>query len=185
MLTQTNKSALLIILAVVMVLSFGSGYYFGQTGEMAIQKQAREEMLKEIFGPASLGSSLNGKVLSIAADKKSFTAEIGPAGFFGVSLPKDYRSKKIIIGQNARIILRQQKDPDIFDKELQELQKKAGNQTFFSGSVAANVPIPFTEQEMEIEDLNINDRISFSLAPKEGATVLDSSLVAAEIIVDR
>ena len=96
-----------------------------------------------------------------------------------------YSRSPVVVDQNTSIVIHRQKEPEAFTKELQEFQKKTGNEVGFLVPSVANAPVPFTEQEIEIDDLKINDQIFFSFAPKEGATILESSFVATEIIVNR
>lgn len=176
---QLNKNFLIIVFVVV-VATLAAGYYFGAATEKTKAAESRAALVKEIFGPALSIGNVFGEIIEISSDKKSFIIEA--PNMFQVNLPAEYRRKIITLVPETKITLYEQKNPDVFAKEMEEYAQK---QKIAKNGSSLSRPIPVIEKEINPDGLRVGDMASVIFSPEFGKNFLDSELTAVSISVSR
>lgn len=187
-----QKLLKIILLAVIIVLTLGGGYFLyhfgylagqisGQNKEAALAQQEQAQIIQEIFGTIAV-ASLNGRITEVHSDKKYIIVAVPSA--MGVNIPKIYQNKEVSVKDGAKITLKETKTPEIFNKEMQDYQakiKKSGGMNTMSFSP----PFPYSEKEITINDLKAGDNISFNLEYSGASAILLPKISATQISVIR
>ena len=179
--TIIKKVALLIVIIILMAGAFFVGEYYGKAKDQAANKIARDNIVKEIFGDASMlaTNSLSGKITSIAPDGKSIIVEV--SSVFNVNLPNEYQQKNVLVNGDTKIVLLTQKDPQTLAEEMKEFQAqiKPGK------PITTPPPSPTIQTEIKISDLKAGDNVNFSFAPDPNVNILNSQFTATNISVSK
>ncbi|MDI6717964.1 MAG: hypothetical protein QMD86_02920 [Patescibacteria group bacterium] len=180
--TSTNKSFLnsgIYILAAVLILCAAvGGFYFGKKSSVTEQK-TQDQIVREIFSGMPFTNNLFGIIKEINISGKYITLEA--KGLAGLNLPQEYRNKKIIVNQDTKIRFLENKDPEVFKKEM---EKQAKSKTDNSKE-NLNPASPFIEKEISLNDLKVGDQISVITDNKQGASILDNEFTAVQIIFNK
>ncbi|MBI4919752.1 hypothetical protein HY838_00390 [Candidatus Azambacteria bacterium] len=180
---QSNKIKNILIYIVIAAVALAMGYYFGSiVGKNKIAQESCQTMLKEVFSGVDFANNLSGNILEISSDQKSLIIDVPRV--LSVNLPKEYRQKKVLLSDNAKIFLIEKKELAVFDKEMKEFLEKQKSIKNISGLFP---PVPSTEKEIKVGDLKIGDsvNVSFSFGPGASANPLDAQFTAVRINIYR
>lgn len=178
---QNNKTLYIVIIVFIVAFASAAGYYFGAEVEKTKAAESRTALVKEIFGPALSVANVFGKIIEISPDKQSFIIEA--PNMFQVTLPEEYRRKRIAIIAETAFALFEQKDQGAFAKEMDEFRKK--QVAAKNGLSVGTSPVPYIEKEINSDDLKVGDMVSVIFAPESGKNFLDSEFSAVHITVSR
>ncbi len=171
-----NPVVKIVVALLVIILSFGWGSYLGKQNEARKNKDsvdgAVREAMAEIFGKVS-ANNLQGRIVSVSADKKSIVVEI--PSVFGFPLPKSYQDKILTLPASVEIIMAEQKTAQEFEKELSSSKKKSGSFGFVP-------PSPVVNKAISVDELKAGDQISFIVADA-GKNILDNFYDVNKIVV--
>lgn len=168
----------------VAVLALGAGYYAGR--QVGRQEQVRA--LKEIFSGGIFANGINlfGEITAISTDNKSLSAKVSTVA--GATLPKEYQNKTVLITGDTKIVLRENKTPEVLSEEMKKYQASiASINKGDKNAVAVAPPSPYSEKEITVGEMKVGDTIHFSSKSEtgEGANVLDNQFIAIEVSVTR
>lgn len=181
---QSDTIQKIAVPLLVGVLALGAGYYAGRQ----IGRQEQVRVLKEIFsgGIFTNGVNLFGEVTAISPDKSSLTVKV--ANVMGATLPKEYQNKTVLITGDTKIVLRENKTPEVLSEEMKKYQASiASINKGDKNAVAVAPPSPYSEKEITVGEMKVGDSIQFSSKSEtgEGANVLDNQFIAIEVSITR
>jgi hypothetical protein len=173
---QSNIIQKIAVPVLIAVIALGVGYYAG--------RQNQDQTLKEIFssGIFANGANLFGEITAIAPDKSSLSVKVSTA--MSATLPKEYQNKTVLITGDTKIVLRENKTPEVLSEEMKKYDaaiKKTKNTT------ASAPPLPYIEKEIAVDELKIGDAVDFSFKSEisGNATLLNHQFTALTVTVIR
>ena len=152
----TNKLSVGIVIILALAFGFGGGFFAGKMS-VSSDLKADLEKAKTFFPEIREIRSLSGKVKKV--DGNTLTLEVQ-------QLPNPFDEwplkREVIAGENTKIIKNEQKDPEEYNKEMEEYGDKIKN--YKPGSSPEEKflmpPIPFKEVELSVSDIKEGDQIS-------------------------
>lgn len=181
---QSDNIQKIVVPVLIAVLALGAGYYAGQY----VGRQEQVRALKEIFSGDIFANGINlfGEITAISGDKQSLTVNI--ANVMGATLPKEYQNKTVLITGDTKIVLRENKTPEVFNEEVKKYQASlASVNKGAKNAVMVPPPSPYSERVITVGELEVGDTISVSSKSETGvsANVLDNRFTAIEVSVTR
>lgn len=167
----------------IAVLALGAGYYAGRQ----VGRQEQDRAFKEIFsgGMFANGANLFGEITAISSDKSFLSVKVSTV--VGTTLPKEYQNKTVLITGDTKIVLRENKTPEVLIEEMKKYQASITSNKGAKNSVPLPPPLPYSEKGITVGELKVGDTVDFSFSSGTGetATLLNNQFTALVVTVNR
>ena len=174
-----NKNILIVGVVVGIIIGFVGGRYLSFGGALmgsgsVAELEAKIEKAKKLFPSMPDMRSVSGTIETIK--ENSLTIKTPPSMNPFEDLPE---KREVIVTSATKIIRLVQKDPKVFQKEMEAIQKPMK-----PGEPVQPPPTPFIEKAISLKDLKVGDQVSAEAGEniKEKARFDATRIVVQEVL---